>query len=133
MIGSLGEVGFETSGKKIKTFDGLNRNATVRLASHDLIDRKPLLEFVGAALETISFTMSLSAYWGIDPVDEIETLREMRDTGMAVPFILDGKPQGDGLWLIEMLAETWKHVDSEGRPRVIECNLTLKEYIENVR
>jgi phage protein U len=133
VIGSLGEVSFEVSGKKVKTFDGLTRNAAARLAFHELINRKPLAEFVGAALESVSFSMTLSAYLGLNPIKEAETLRKMRDEGLAVPFILDGKPQGDGLWLLESLSETWKYIDASGKPGIIECSLTLKEYIENVR
>ena len=77
--------------------------------------------------------MLLSAYLGVDPLQEIETLRGMRDKGTAVPFIVGGKPQGEGLWLIESLSETWKYVDNNGIPRIIECSITLKEYIESVR
>lgn len=88
---------------------------------------------MGAALESISFSIALSAYLGVDPIEEVKTLRTMRDKGMAVPFVLDGEPQGDGLWVLESLSETWKYVDNNGRPCLIECALTLKEYIEHVR
>ena len=133
MIGSLGEVCFEVSGQSIKTFDDMRRNASARLATHELINRKPLTEFVGAGLETISLSIALSAFYGIDPIEEVKVLREMRDKGMAVPFILDGQPQGDGLWLLESLEEEWHYIDNYGCPRVINCSCTLKEYIEDER
>ena len=133
MIGYLGEVVFEVSQQQVKTFGDLRRNASARLASHDLIGRKPLLEFTGPALESLSFSMTLSSFLGIDPVEEVKVLREMRDQGLAVPFVLDGTPQGEGLWLLEGLDETWRYIDNNGTPRVIDCSLSLKGYIENVR
>ena len=133
MIGYLGEVVFEVSQQHVKTFGDLRRSASARLASHDLIGRKPLLEFTGAALESLSFSMTLSSFLGLDPVEDVPTLREMRDQGLAVPFVLDGAPQGEGLWLLEGLEETWRYIDNNGAPRVIDCSLSLKEYIENVR
>lgn len=133
MIGYLGEVVFEVSQHQVKTFGDLRRQASVRLASHDLIGRKPLLEFTGPALESLSFSMTLSSFLGVDPVEEVKVLREIRDQGLAVSFVLDGTPQGEGLWLLEGLEETWRYIDNNGVPRVIECSLSLKEYIENVR
>ena len=101
MIGYLGDVVFEVSQQQVKTFGDLRRNASARLASHDLISRKPLLEFTGPALESLSFSMTLSSFLGIEPIEEVQTLRGMRDQGLTIPFILDGTPQSEGLWLLE--------------------------------
>ena len=133
MIGTFGEVTFEVSSEKVKTFSDLKRNSSARLASHDLIGRKPLLEFGGPGLETLTFNMSLSAFWGLEPMEEAKTLRQMRDEGIAAPFTLNGEPQGEGLWVMESLSEDWKYIDNNGVPRQIDCQLTLKEYIENTR
>ena len=131
MIGTFGEVTFEVSADRVRTFDGLKRSGSARLASHDLIGRKPLLEFGGPGLETLSLNMTLSAFLGLDPVEEVKELRQMRDEGTAAPFTLNGEPQGTGLWVLESLSEDWKYIDNNGVPRQIDCALTLKEYVEN--
>ena len=133
MIGYLGEVVFEVSAKKVKTFDDFKRNASSRVATHELIGRKPLLEFGGPGLETVSFPITLSAFLGLDPTEEVKILRDMRDQGLAVDFVLNGEPQGAGLWVLESLSEKWKYVDNDGVPRQIDCDLTLREYVENTR
>ena len=131
MIGTFGEVTFEVSADRVRTFDGLKRSGSARLASHDLIGRKPLLEFGGPGLETLSLNMTLSAFLGLDPVEEVKELRQMRDEGTAAPFTLNVAPQGTGLWVLESLSEDWKYIDNNGVPQQIDCALTLKEYVEN--
>lgn len=130
MIGSLGEVAFKVSSDKVFTFNDFSRKGSARITAHELIGRKPLVEFVGPGLESISFKMMLSTFLGIVPLDEVNTLREMRDKGTASSLSLDGTPVGDGLWLLESINEDWKHIDNNGSPRVIDCDLQLKEYVE---
>jgi len=130
MVGSLGPVVFQVSTGKARTFSGMKRDASARIASHEVMGGKPLLEFLGPGEEKISFTMTLSKYLGIDPEAEIKQLREMRDKGKAVMFILNGMPQGEGLWLVESLSEDWDDPDNRGRARTIRASVSLREYVE---
>lgn len=131
MIGSLGEVAFEVSSKKVFTFGELSRERTARINFHERLGGlKPLAEFIGPGVESISFTIRLSRYLGVDPLAEVATLRKMCDSGTAASFSLDGKPQGDGLWLVESIKETWRNVDNKGNPTEIDCDIQLKEYME---
>jgi phage protein U len=128
-IGSLGLVIFEVSAEKIRTFDGFKRSGSARFTYHNRQGGKELPEFLGPSAESISLVIRLSAYEKVNPTKEVATLRTMRDTGEAVLFILDGVPQGEGFWVIESLSEEHAHFDNRGRPTVITCSLTLKEYL----
>ena len=44
--------------------------------------------------------------------------------------ILNGEPQGDGLWVIESIGEKRSVVNNRGESGIIEVSLSLKEYIE---
>ena len=129
-IGSLGEVTFNVSADQVRTFDELQRSNSARVAFHERQGGKPLAEFLGPDAEQITFNVRLSAFEGVAPLDEVKKLRKMRDTGTAALFILDGSPQGDGYWLITSLSEEYRHVDNSGCPSVIQCAVTLREYIE---
>lgn len=129
MIGALGDIVFTVSSDKVRTFDGMSRSGSARLATHELINRKPLMEFIGPAGETISMQMSFSVYDGLNPEQEAQSLRELRDKGKAVALILGGQPLGDGLWLVENLNETHKHIDNTGTAHQIDVSVTLREYI----
>lgn len=130
MLGSLGEIVFEVSSNMVMTFDDFERSSSARLSFHELQGRKPLREFVGPDVETISFKIRLSTYEGVDPTQKIEKLRDAKDEGIAQLFVLDGAPQGKGYWLIENISESPRFFDNRGRPAVIECDITLKEYME---
>lgn len=129
MIGALGDIVFTVSSDKVRTFDGMSRSGSARLTTHELINRKPLMEFLGPGGETISMQISFSVYDGLNPEDEAKSLRELRDNGKAVALILGGQPLGDGLWLVESLNETHKHIDNNGAAHQIDVSVTLREYI----
>jgi phage protein U len=128
-IGSLGLVVFEVSAEKVRTFDGLKRSGSARFAYHNRQGGKELPEFLGPAAESVSFEIRLSAYEGVNPSEEVTVLRTMRDTGEAVLFILDGVPQGEGFWVVEKISEDHSFFDNRGRPAVIKCSVSLKEYL----
>ena len=129
-IGSLGEITFSVSADQVRTFDELQRSNSARVTLHERQGGKPLAEFLGPDAEQITFNMRLSAFEGVAPLDEVKKLREMRDTGTAALFIFDGTPQGDGYWLITSLSEEYHNVDNRGCPSVIQCAVTLREYME---
>lgn len=129
MVGALGDIVFTVSSDKVRTFDSMSRSGSARLATHELINRKPLVEFLGPGSETISMQISFSVYDGLNPKDEATSLRELRDKGKAVVLILGGQPLGDGLWLVESLNETHKYIDNNGAAHQIDVSVTLREYI----
>ena len=128
-VGSLGDVVFEVSSEKVRTFDNLRRSGAARYAYHGRQSEKELAEFLGPSAESITMEIRLSAYEGLNPTNEVQSLRSMRDTGEAALFILDGIPQGTDCWVIENLSETHKFFDNRGRPAVITCSISLREYL----
>lgn len=129
MIGALGDIVFTVSSDKVRTFDSMSRSGTARLTTHELINRKPLMEFIGPAGETITMQINLSVYDGLNPEEEVKSLRELRDTGKAVALILGGQPLGEGLWLVESLNETHRYIDNAGIAHQIDVSVTLREYV----
>jgi phage protein U len=130
MIGSLGDIVFEVSSEAVKTFGDMTMQYSAKYAQHDIHGGKGLLEFTGLAPTTLSLKIQLSTALGVTPKDELTALRGMLTAGKAVPFILGGEPQGDGLWVIESLNENHKVVDKAGALRLAEVSLSLKEYVE---
>jgi len=129
-IGSLGKVVFETSEKKIRTFFDLKRSGSVRIGTHDLMGIKPMLEFIGPGLEQISMNVRLDVSLGLNPETELKALREMRDKGEVVKFVLNGVPVTENYWMVEQLSEDWKHIDNKGRLLVADVSITMKEYVK---
>ena len=127
-IGSLGEIIFEASDDVVRTIKDFQRQGSARYATHEVIGRKPLREFIGPGLEKISFNMQLSTALGVNPAGELRRLRSIRDSGDAVEFILDGSPVGEELWTIEDLSESWSHMNKSGGIVFAVAAISLQEY-----
>ena len=130
MIGSLGEVVFEVSTERVRTFRDFQIQRSAKYSEHAIHGRKGLLEFTGLAPASMSLSIRLDAGLGVNPKEELSTLHDVLTKHQAVPFILDGEPQGDGLWVLEGLDEKHEIVDNHGTSIAVEVSLKLKEYIE---
>lgn len=129
-IGTLGGVVFEASSEKVQTFRDYARKSAARLATHEIIGQKPVMEFLGPGLDSISFTISLSAYFGVNPKEEAEKLRTIMQEGQAVDFIVADAPISENKWIIESVEETVSAHDEKGNIIRSDLSLTLQEYIE---
>ena len=130
MIGSFGSTAFEVSPEKIKTFRDFQLRRSAKYTEHAIHGRKGLLEFTGFSAATASLRIRLDAGLGVNPKEELNALHEILTKHEAVPFILDGEPQGDGLWVLESVDENFEIIDNHGTLVAVEVQLKIKEYIE---
>lgn len=127
-IGSLGSIPFSVSTDKILTFSDYGRSGGGRWQKHELLGKKPVLEFIGPDTEKIELKIQLRADHGINPKTELEKLRTMRDTGEVLPFILNGTPVSDNYWVIENISEDVGYWTGEGIILSATVSITLQEY-----
>lgn len=128
MIGTLGDIVFETSAEKLLTFDGLMRTGEARLEEHAVIGRKPVIEYVGPALDKVSFNMRLDVMHGVNPRDEIKRLRDALGAGLVLPLTIGGEFYGD--FSIASLNEDNRRIDNRGNVLVAEVSISLTEVAE---
>lgn len=128
MIGSFGKLTFEVSADKVKTFSGLSREHKATFASHEIINGAPLLQHTGRELQSVSFSMTFRADLGVNPQEELDSLKKM---------ITEAEPQklfiGDvlmGQFVIENISETYNNIDRAGKIYAASVSITLKEYIK---
>ena len=67
LIGNWGDFTFYVSADQIKTFDSLKWDSAAKYSTHDRHLREPLLEYTGTDVETITFTMFFSVFFGGKP------------------------------------------------------------------
>lgn len=128
MIGTLGPVVFETSSDKVRTFFDFVRSGEAKYGEHSRIGEKDLLEFLGPGLDTVKFSMRFNVALGVNPRQEIQKLRELRDSGAVETLILAGAPLGN--FVVIALEETWSRIDNLGNLLVADIAITAKEYID---
>lgn len=128
MIASLGDIVFEVSDEQVRTFKGLKYNVGARYQTHNRIGNKPLLEFSGVDVETLSMNIKLSAFHGLNPRKEMKTLNDACRNGKLLRFILGGKQFGSYRWVITKVNNSLERIDNKGNILSIEVSLTLNSY-----
>lgn len=129
IVGSWGTIVFEVSSFRVRTFDDFKRASSSRWATHEVINKKQVLEFLGPSIESVSFTMLLNTSFGINPGNELKRLREMRDGGKNYPLILADAAVGDNNWVLKNLEENVKKFDGFGNIISVSVSVTLEEYV----
>ncbi len=132
-IGNFGNVIFEVSAKRVRTFDKFKRSSKARFARHNLMESKPRLQHVGADLDEISFEIRLDIALGINPEKELENLRAILASGEDQPLMVGTRKGGHkkvGRFVLESTEETWSKVDHKGHIIVATVNLKLVEFID---
>lgn len=131
-IGTFGAVVFETSNDLVRTFKDMTRDTNVRLASHDIIGKKPVIEWIGPGTDTIKFSMQFNSILGVEPKDEEKKLRDMAQTGKVAHIIVGGEPISDYKFIIESISSSGRIYDRDGNLIKSMVDITVKEYPENV-
>lgn len=128
IVGYLGDTPFITSKNYLYTFRNFQREASGRYAKHDIINRKPVLEYLGPEAQTISLEIKLKSDFGLSPRVELDKLRKCCETGRVLSLILGGIVIGKTKWVIESVQEKANYWSSTGQILSADASLTLKEY-----
>lgn len=129
MIGYFGNTVFETSSQRVFTFRGMSVSSQARYATHELIGKKPLLEFIGPGLKTVSLPIRLDLSLGVNPLEEINNLAAVRDAGEALPLVIGENYIGD--FVLKSMSEDHRHLSNTGVLIVADITLSLEEYADD--
>lgn len=129
MIGSFGTVIFSVSSLRALTFTNFTRSAGKRTTKHEVITGKPRTEYLGADLQTVSFSIHLDVLYGVKPRLMIDMLTLMAETGLAYPLIIGGRPIGLNPWMIDSISVTDDVMYSFGELASADVTLNLTEYV----
>ena len=132
IVGFLGGTPFLVSRQYVYTFDDYQRGSNGRYASHDILGKKPLLEFLGPDAENISFKIKLRSDHGLSPRVELDKLRKYRDTGKVLTLVLGGRVVGQNRWVIESIGESVNFWSKTGQILSCDVSISLKEYRKQV-
>lgn len=128
-LGSWGQdLVFTVNDSKILTFDKLQRTITGRWGSHSRIGKKDQTEFLGPGLQKMTFTIVLSAMYGVKPRAMLEAIEKAVESGTINPFVVGGKRIGSGQWKITSATEAWDVVWRQGELVKATLDITMEEY-----
>ncbi|MCP4163628.1 MAG: phage tail protein [Deltaproteobacteria bacterium] len=132
-IGTLGDIAFEVSSKKVLTLQAFKRSLKARYATHQVINKKPVLEYLGPDLYDIDFQITLNRQMlGTKPIDEINKIKKIVQSGEPQPLRIGDEDFGD--FVVESMSEDWQHFNQREGIRSVASlshavvSLKLKEY-----
>lgn len=127
-VGSFAGISFVISSKKVLTFSDMRRSETSRWATHEVMNRKPLAEFLGPGQESISFRVVFKSSLNVDPFRTFKKFRKFQNEGKVGALMIGKKTIANSKFYIEDLQEAYRHIDNKGVIHTIECDVTIKEY-----
>ena len=135
MIGSLGDVIFEVSDKKVSSINNeLSRTYKSKISEHTAIYGPGMVRHQGRELIEISFGISLVSTLLPDssPVEELDKIKTMWEFGEYGYLTFGGQTFGAFPFLIIDMNEKNSYFNKKTSSfDVINLELTLKEYIDN--
>jgi len=124
VTGMFGRVGFIASDSAVFTYRDVSIKTSARFAKHDVLYRKPVLEYIGPESRTVSFSVLVHASLGVPPIIATQLLRSMVG-GKA--YRLQLGPDYLGKFVLESVDESPRHHNGRGVPQFTELKLSLKE------
>lgn len=128
IIGTFGRLPFVCAFDYVLTFSDLSRENKIRWAKHDVIGRKPALEFVGEDLMTVSFKIRFDTTLGTPPLICLDRLKRMLENKQYKTLIIGGEYLGR--YVIESISEERKFHTGWGFCQVAEATVTLTEWYD---
>jgi phage protein U len=125
-LATLGPITFEVTDQKVLTWVDAHRSGEARWATHEVFAGKPVKEFLGPGDEKLSMSVRLDSSLGVVPSEQIDRLREARDTGAVLQFVIGGALFGD--WILKGVDEQWRIFDRNGEIAKAQVGLSLESY-----
>ncbi|GLB24906.1 hypothetical protein LXJ15735_11470 [Lacrimispora xylanolytica] len=129
MIGLLGSLRFRVNDNKVFTFNNMKREVSASWNTMDRIGQKPILEFGGPNLQTISLDITLDASLGVRPRQLLEVLERMTESGQASELVIGRKMVGKNKWVITKCSQAWDVILRGGELYRANVSLSLQEYL----
>lgn len=133
VIGCLGQLPFFCAQilnkNMVLTFNDLTRENAVRWARHDVLGKKPILEYVGEDLSKVSLSIRFDTSLGIPPLVGLAHLKKMLENKKYKTLIIGGEYLGK--YVIESISETRKFHTGAGVCQVATATVNLIEFATN--
>lgn len=126
VVGIFGKLPFVCSESVMLTFSKLSRERKARWAKHDVIGKKPTLEWIGEDLNSVSLSIRLDTNLGVPPIVGFKLIEKMQASKEPHILLIGGEMLGR--YVIDSVSETRKFHTGLGICQVAEVTLNLTEY-----
>ena len=127
-LGSYGDIIFTVARGNVLTPDAIDLSISSKTEEHDNLGEAPYTEFIHRNLRTISLNIKL-VYTLTNINEAILKLEKICENGEYYPLILGNKPLSKYGFMLTDFKQGIKSTNSSGELEIVNCSLTLKEYI----
>ena len=124
MIGSFGDIVFETSDEKILTPMSMTRTGGAVWADHPMLYKKPKREFMHSESRGVELEIKLKASLGVSPAKSIDALYKLMENGRTHPLVVGGRPMSRYDMAVMTISDAWDEVLSGGE--LISATVSVK-------
>ena len=128
-IGCLGDIPFYVSESVIQTVSKFTWSGSMQITEHKRHMSDALTEPTGRGADTVSFTLTLSRFLGIDPMAMLEKLWTYQREYVTLPLVLGGHGYGKYRWLLKSIKVSVQHFDPSGNIASCDVSISLIEYV----
>lgn len=129
IVGCLGDVVFQVSDTTVRTISNMQWSGSARYAVHQRHNNHALTEFVGLDPDKMTFDIYLSAYLGIDPMEEMVQLWDYERNATPVPLTLGTHGYGKYRWNLISHKIKMQTYDGHGDITSATVSISLQEYL----
>lgn len=127
-IASWNGITFSVSSNKLMSFTDMSRNYAGRWKTHNIIGKRPKMEFLGADMDEISIEVVLDAEFGVKPLTEMKKFRSAAKTGAVAYFYVGGKKVVSNKMYVKSGTENWNEIWNRGELVRARAQITFGEY-----
>ncbi len=132
LIGYFGQEMFEVSSNQVYTPNtDIQTTTQPILQTLQRIGLQPLIEAIAAGLDTITFSITVSALLGINPRAKLDFWRALAASMTPDVLVIGNKPVSinNNLWIVTNVQENWITLDAQGNVIYGTISLTFSEYL----
>lgn len=121
-------VRFIVNANKQLSFTNMKRTAASRWATHNIVGRRPKMEYLGPDLDEITMDIIFDAEMGVNPRKEMKKLRVACRKGEAHYLWIGGRKVRSARLYIKSVSESWDRIWNKGE--LVRCvvSVTFGEY-----
>ena len=129
MIGLLGGIRFRVSDSQTLTFKRLKREIATTWNTMERIGMKPMVEYGGPGLQTVTMEIVLDASLGVKPRTLLKKMERMAEGAEAYELVIGKRMIGKNKWSITKCSEAYDVILRGGEIYRATATLTLQEYV----
>ena len=123
-----GDIIFKVNSDRVFTFKNMKRSYSGRWASHNIIGKRPKMEFQGPGMDEITIEVILDAEMGVKPRATMRMFRAAAKKGKVAYFYVGGKKVAVNKFYIASGTENWDEIWNKGELVRATASITFGEY-----